>query len=176
MIPRIIIRGTTQSPLAHVPLTAVRCIRRTISTARDFPPPNPIPLPDSSPSPAASSIPPPSGKSQSPLLPLMHNSNLYMTVHINGFPFLLSPNDTLHLPFHLRDVPIGSVLRMTSVSRIGVRDYTLQGQPFIDPEVFTCKLRVLEHTKQPMVVTVKTRRRRRRHRHLPNKQNYTVLK
>ena len=177
MIPRII-RGTTQLPLNYGPITASRCIRKGISTTREFPPPKPIPLPKS----PAAALPPPSSKpaplanSQSPLLPLLHNSDLYMTVHINGFPYLLSPNDTLHLPFRLRDVPIGSVLRMTTVSRIGVRDYTLQGQPFIDPNVFTCKLRVLEHTKQPMVVTIKTRRRRRRHRHLPNKQNYTVLK
>ena len=169
MISRII-RGTTRIPFDHVPITARRCIRRGISSIPDFPPPSPIPLTDSS----QNRTPPPS--KPSPLLALMHKSNLYMTVHINGFPFLLSPNDTLHLPFHLREVPIGSVLRMTNVSRIGVRDYTLQGRPFIDPKVFTCKLRVIEHTKQPIVVTVKTRRRRRRHRHLPNKQNYTVLK
>jgi len=63
-----------------------------------------------------------------------------------------------------------------SIPRMGVRDYILQGQPSIDPMVFTCMLRVLEHTKQPIVATIKTRRRRRRHRHLPNKQNYAVLK
>ena len=105
------------------------------------------------------------------------NSNLiYMTVHINSFPFLISPNDTIHLPFNLPSLPLGSILRMTTVSRIGSRDYTLQGHPYIDPKFFTLKMRVVEHTKQPLVITVKTKQRQRRARHLPNKQNYTVLK
>jgi len=99
-----------------------------------------------------------------------------MTVHINSFPYLISPNDTLHLPFNLPDAPLGSILRMTNVSRIGVREYTLQGQPFVDPKVFTLKMRVVEHTKMPMVTTVKKKQRQRRARHLFNKQNYTVLK
>jgi large subunit ribosomal protein L21 len=110
------------------------------------------------------------------LAPLIHATDLYMTVHINSFPFLLSRNDTLHLPFHLPDAPLGSVLRMTRVSRIGTREYTLQGHPYVDPQCFVCKLRVVEHTKQPMVVTLKKKQRQRRTRHLPNKQNYTVLK
>ena len=99
-----------------------------------------------------------------------------MTVHVNSFPYLISPNDIVHLPFHLPDAPLGSILRMTNVSRIGVRDYTLQGEPFVDPRVFTLKMRVLEHTKMPLVTTIKTKQRQRRARHLPNKQNYTVLK
>jgi len=138
-----------------------------------FPSPNPIPFVDTHPKPVLRTA---KDDSPRPLAPLLNTSNIYMTVHINSFPYLLSPNDTLRLPFHLPDAPLGSILRMTHVSRIGSRDYTLQGHPFIDPKVFTVKLRVIEHTKQPMVVTIKTKQRQRRARHLPNKQNYTVLK
>lgn len=99
-----------------------------------------------------------------------------MTVHINNFPYLVTANDTLHLPFHLPDAPLGSILRMTNVSRIGSRDYTLDGEPLVDPEIFTLRMRVIEHTKMPLVTTIKTKQRQRRARHLPNKQNYTVLK
>ena len=150
-------------------------LRRPITTSHNFPSPNPIPHVDTRPAPK--STPPSSSPSQSsPLTPLADDSNVYMTVHINSFPYLISPNDTLHLPFNLPDAPLGSILRMTNVSRIGVRDYTLQGQPFIDPKLFTLKLRVVEHTKMPMVITIKKKQRQRRARHLFNKQNYTVLK
>jgi large subunit ribosomal protein L21 len=140
-----------------------------MSSVQDFPPPRPISH-INTPQPSAPS------KSLSPLAPLLNTSNIYMTVHINSFPYLISPNDTLHLPFHLPDAPLGSIIRMTRVSRIGVRDYTLQGQPFLDENTFTLKMRVIEHTKSPLVVTKKKKQRNRRTRHLFNKQNYTVLK
>jgi len=160
-------------------------LRRTSTTAEtstetstpslpssSFPSPNSIPFSNTQPKP----IPEKTDSPQSVLAPLLNNSNIYMTVYINNFPYLLSPNDTLHLPFHLSDAPLGSILRMTHVSRIGCRDYTLQGHPFIDKNAFTLKMRVIEHTKQPLVVTIKKKQRQRRARHLPNKQNYTVLK
>lgn len=145
--------------------------RRTVSTL-EFPAPNPIPLTETQPKP----VPTKSDSKPSVLAPLLNNSNIYMTVYINKFPYLVSPNDTLHLPFRLPDAPLGSILRMTNVSRIGSRDYTLQGHPYIDENAYTLKMRVIEHTKQPMVVTIKKKQRQRRARHLPNKQNYTVLK
>lgn len=147
-------------------------LHRDLSTEQKFPSPSQIPLVDSQ-TPVKSS--PPSRK-PSPLAPLLNNSNIYMTVHVNSFPYLISPNDTLRLPFHLPDASLGSILRMTRVSRIGVRDYTLQGHPFIDENAFSLKMRVIEHTKMPFVVTKKTKQRQRRTRHLFNKQNYTVLK
>jgi large subunit ribosomal protein L21 len=144
----------------------------TSTSAPPFPPPNPIPLADTRPKPI-------SLKTETKacgLSPLLNTSDVYMTVHINNFPYLISANDTLHLPFHLPDVPLGGILRMNKVSRIGCRDYTLEGHPFIDEKLYTLKMRVIEHTKQPLVITVKKKRRQRRARHLPNKQNYTVLK
>jgi len=99
-----------------------------------------------------------------------------MTPHINGFPFLVTNGDIIHLPFYLKDAPLGSVLHMTHVSSIGSRTHILQGHPFIREDVFTLKMRVIEITKAPMVVTVKTKQRQRRARHLKNKQNYTVVR
>jgi large subunit ribosomal protein L21 len=147
-----------------------------LTTSSDFPSPNPIPLIDPPATPSSPPAPPTQLSCTSPLAPIINDPNLYMTVHINTFPYLISPNDTLHLPFNLPDAPLGSILRMTTVSRIGVRDYTLQGHPFVDPKVFTLKMRVVEHTKMPMATTVKKKQRQRRARHLFNKQNYTVLK
>lgn len=153
-------------------ITASMPIRR-LTTIQHFPLPKAIPIPVTKSSESSESSTP---STMSPLAPLVNTSHLYMTVHINSFPYLISPNDTLNLPFHLPDAPLGSILRMTHVSRIGVRDYTLQGTPYIDEQVFTLKMRVIEHTKMPLVITVKTKQRQRRARHLPNKQNYTVLK
>ena len=150
--------------LNHLSIPAVNCIRRGISTACDFPPPSPIPLPDSpsiwpsiiihtlSSRKISISTPTPNVPLQS-----LHDSP-HKRIPLPSLP--PPPHDTLHLPF-LRDIPIGSVLRMTTIPRMGVRDYILQGQPSIDPMVFACTLRVLEYTKQRIVVTIKTRRRRR---------------
>ena len=155
-------------------IVAPFALHRDISTEQKFSSPSPIPFVDFPNSPPSTTSPP--SKESSLLAPLLSNSNLYMTVHVNSFPYLISPNDTLHLPFHLPDAPLGSILRMTRVSRIGVRDYTLQGHPFIDEKAYSLKMRVIEHTKMPFVVTKKTKQRQRRTRHLFNKQNYTVLK
>jgi large subunit ribosomal protein L21 len=111
----------------------------------------------------------------SPLAPFL-KGEIYMTPYINGFPFLVTNGDIINLPFHLRDAPIGSVLRMTHVSSIGSRTHILKGEPFIDEGVYTLKMRVVEITKAPMVVTLKTKQRQRRTRHLKNKQNYTVVR
>ena len=153
-------------------LIIARCDVVRTKTVQSFPSPKPIPLDTLLPlKPSAPVL-----RTENPLTPLVNNANIYMTVHINSFPYLLSPNDTLHLPFRLPDAPLGAVLRMTHVSRIGVRDFTLQGKPFIDEKAFTLRMRVIEHTKMPLTVTVKKKQRQRRARHLPNKQNYTVLK
>lgn len=50
----------------------------------------------------------------------------YITAHIYDRPYLLTQGDTIRLPFHMKDVEPGDVIRLNRASNIGSRDYTLK--------------------------------------------------
>ncbi|KAI9662097.1 MAG: hypothetical protein M1831_002793 [Alyxoria varia] len=49
----------------------------------------------------------------------------YITIHIHGFPYLVTAGDTVRLPFLMHGVLPGDILRLNRASRIGSRDWTL---------------------------------------------------
>lgn len=53
----------------------------------------------------------------------------YVTVHIHGFPYLLTEGDTLRLPYLMPGVEAGDVLRLNRAINLGSRDYTLKAPP-----------------------------------------------
>ncbi|BFZ60446.1 hypothetical protein YB2330_001482 [Saitoella coloradoensis] len=104
----------------------------------------------------------------------------YMTVHIHNRPYLLTQGDTVTV-HRLKDAPLGSILKLTRVSQIGSRDYTLRAsmedhEHMLDERLFTVKARVVEHTKGPLILIKKTKRRRRHVHTVKHKQTYTVLR
>jgi len=50
----------------------------------------------------------------------------FITAHIYDRPYLLTQGDTVRLPFHMKDVEPGDVIRLNRASNIGSRDYTLK--------------------------------------------------
>ncbi|KAK4540813.1 hypothetical protein LTR36_008890 [Oleoguttula mirabilis] len=61
------------------------------------------------------------------LLPLLQaQGSHYITAHIYDRPYLLTQGDTVRLPFFMKDVAPGDILRLTKASNIGSRDYTLK--------------------------------------------------
>lgn len=109
--------------------------------------PEPASKPPSSASPGVGAIPspanapklpppPPSTHSATPialsqsvrdLLPLLQaQGSHYITAHIYDRPYLLTQGDTVCLPFFMKDVAPGDILRLTKASNIGSRDYTLK--------------------------------------------------
>lgn len=102
--------------------------------------------------------------------------SFYAVIHIYGRPFIVTEGDLVTLPQRLRDVKSGDMIRLNCVSKLGSRNYTLKGQPYINEKLFTCRARVLELTKAPMSYFIKKKRRQRRIKVVKSKQDYTVLR
>ncbi|KAG5439822.1 hypothetical protein PCANB_000104 [Pneumocystis canis] len=100
----------------------------------------------------------------------------YAVIHIYGRSLIVTEGDIVTLPQKLRDVKLGDIIRLNCVSKLGSRDYTLKGQPYIDEKLYTCRARVIELTKAPMTYFIKKKRRTRRIKVVKNKQDYTVLR
>lgn len=61
------------------------------------------------------------------LLPLLKaQAPHYITVHIHGFPYLVTQGDTIRLPFLMHGVEPGDVLRLDKAINLGSRDFTLK--------------------------------------------------
>ncbi|KAI0387332.1 hypothetical protein F5Y04DRAFT_239961 [Hypomontagnella monticulosa] len=111
------------------------------------------------------------------LFPLLRaQPSHYITVHIHGKPYLVTEGDQIRLPFLMHGVVPGDVLRLDRASAIGSRDYTLLGQPTVDPALFECRATVLGVETEPLRVKVKTKRRNRRSRRVASKHRFTVLR
>ena len=142
-------------------------------------------------------------KSLQQLLPVLRaQTPHYITAHIHSFPYLLTEGDTLRLPFHMKGVNPGDVLRFNRATILGSRDYTLKagvsspqhssvphirgeaytnkrrsGEPsYIDERLFECRMRVMGLDSGPMMIKEKKKRRIRRTKKVASKHKYTVLK
>ncbi|RYP79327.1 hypothetical protein DL769_003008 [Monosporascus sp. CRB-8-3] len=136
--------------------------------------PNPNPAP---PAPARRDATAASDASVKELLPLLRaQPGHYITAHIHGFPYLVTPGDQVRLPFRMPGVLPGDVLRLDRASVLGSRDYTLKGAPWIDDSLFECRAVVLGTESEPLRVKVKTKRRNRRAQRVTSKHKYTVLR
>lgn len=124
------------------------------------------------------------------LLPLLTSQPAhYITAHIHGRPYLLTPGDTVRLPFLMPDVQAGDVLRLNRATHIGSRDYTLKAPAavkgtadhgkivhYLDERLFTCRATVVGVESEPMRIMEKTKRRQRHVKHVYSKHKYTVLR
>ncbi|KAK9473514.1 mitochondrial 54S ribosomal protein bL21m [Dipodascopsis tothii] len=109
-------------------------------------------------------------------VPAPAGAALYATFKIHSQSFLVTAGDTVTLPFRLKDVAVGDVLRITQIETFGNRNFTLKGAPFVDDKVCVVRARVVEHTKEPLRETIRTKRRNRRVKHIKSKHPYTVLR
>ncbi|KAE9583096.1 hypothetical protein CGMCC3_g881 [Colletotrichum fructicola] len=99
----------------------------------------------------------------------------YITFHIHGRPYLVTPGDSVRLPFKMPGVVPGDVLRLNRASIIGSRDYTLKGAPFIDERLYECRAVVTGTESEPMRFKEKTKRRQRKVKTVKSKHRYTTL-
>ncbi|XXG98668.1 60S acidic ribosomal protein P2 [Hypoxylon texense] len=126
---------------------------------------------------SSSSPTPTTSASVAELFPLLRaQPSHYLTVHVHGRPYLVTEGDRVRLPFLMHGVVPGDVLRLDRASTIGSRDYTLLGEPYVDPALFECRATVLGVEGEPLRVKVKTKRRNRRSRQVHSKHRYTVLR
>lgn len=138
--------------------------------------------------------PPPPPKGPIPdtvkqLLPLLRTQpSHYITVHIHARPYLVTPGDTIRLPFLMPGVSPGDVLRFNRASVLGSRDFTLRPtQPekrsgkanevsYIDERVYECRATVVGVDSEPMREKEKTKRRNRKVKTIKSKHRYTVVR
>lgn len=111
--------------------------------------------------------------------------NYYAKVHIQNKAYIVTKGDLIHLPIRLRETSVGDTLSLTTLSAVGSRDYTMsspaptgknQERKFLEAGLGRVSATVVEHTKQPMVTTIKKKRRNRHAKAIKNKQPYTVLR
>ncbi|KAK9455322.1 ribosomal protein L21-like protein [Dipodascopsis uninucleata] len=104
------------------------------------------------------------------------STQLYATFRIHKQSYLVTVGDTVTLPYNLKDAEVGDVIRMTQVETMGSRNFTWKGQPFIDDPRCLVRARVIEHTKEPLQVSIKKKQRTRKTKHVKSKQKHTVIR
>ncbi|KAK3670586.1 hypothetical protein LTR78_009554 [Recurvomyces mirabilis] len=90
-----------------------------------MPPPPPTPeLPSSH---TTTTSPPALSDTVRQLLPILQAQGPhFITAHLYDRPYLLTQGDTVRLPFHMKGVEPGDILRLNCASNLGSRDYTLK--------------------------------------------------
>lgn len=77
------------------------------------------------PAPSSSAV---SSPSQGLLLrALVAQSPHYITIHLHARPYMVTQGDIVRLPFYMRDVAPGTMLRFNRASTMGSRDITIRG-------------------------------------------------
>ncbi|KAL6937977.1 54S ribosomal protein L49, mitochondrial [Hanseniaspora osmophila] len=107
--------------------------------------------------------------------PLKLSNELYAIFKIHNRPYLVTEGDKVILPFRMKNVEVGDILKLNDVTTIGSRNYKLIDYP-IDESVYSLQAVVTEKTKRPMRIREVTKRRSRRTRHAKNKADLTILK
>lgn len=111
------------------------------------------------------------------LLPLLAaQPSHYITLHIHGKPYLVTPGDSIRLPFKMPDVLPGDILRFDRASVIGSRDFTLKGNPWVSQGLFECRAVVIGTETEPVRRKIKKKRRERKTKIVKSKHKYTVLR
>ncbi|KAI9880312.1 MAG: hypothetical protein M1830_004191 [Pleopsidium flavum] len=153
-------------------------LRAADTTTYETPLSTPSPSQPPAVSPSPQSVPPtPPDTTLLTLLPLLRaQKSHYITAHIHSRPYLLTPGDTLRLPFLMHGVKPGDILRLNRASNIGSRDYTLKGAPYVDERLFECRARVVGVESEPMRIKEKTKRRQRKVKTVKSKMRFTVLR
>lgn len=140
------------------------------------------------------------------LLPLLRaQPGHYITVHVHGRPYLVTPGDLVRLPFRMPGVSPGDVLRLNRASVLGSRDLTLRPArptnaaaagpagpagpagaqagavkkrevPYIDERLFECRAVVVGVESENMRLKEKTKRRNRKTKTVKSKHRFTVVR
>lgn len=116
-------------------------------------------------------------KTHSPvdITPLRLATDIYAVFRIHNRPYLVTEGDKVILPFKMNQAEVGDILKLSDVTTLGSRNFTLKGDP-IDPGLYNLKATVIEKTKRKFEIREVTKRRNRRVRHAKRKGDLTVLR
>lgn len=119
----------------------------------------------------------PVSRSLKELLPLLvAQPSHYIIIHIHGKPYLVTPGDTVRLPFRMKGVVPGDIIRLNRAACIGSRDFTLKGAPYINERIFECRATIMGAESEPMRFKEKTKRRNRKVKTVKSKHRFTILR
>ncbi|CAK7271046.1 hypothetical protein SEPCBS119000_004397 [Sporothrix epigloea] len=116
---------------------------------------------------------------------MTNHPSIYATVHIHGRPYLVTPGDSLRLPFKMPNVQPGDELLLDRVGIVGNRNVTaVSSVSHSESDSFdvahipgaTVKAVVLGVETEPLRVMIKKKRRTRRKRSVRSKHHFTVLR
>ncbi|KKY37036.1 putative aconitate hydratase [Diaporthe ampelina] len=183
-------RAQQTSAAMHSKATAAAAAATAAATATSQAPhPNtPQPrAPPTQPPPQPTGPIPQSVKDMLPLLRAQPGGH-YITLHVHGRPYLVTPGDEVRLPFLMPGVRPGDVLRLNRASVLGSRDLTLlpsEAGPrdprtgevaYVDERLYECRAVVVGVDSEPMRTKEKTKRRNRKVKTVRSKHRYTVLR
>ncbi|KAF7581881.1 Ribosomal prokaryotic L21 family protein [Clavispora lusitaniae] len=100
------------------------------------------------------------------LAPLKFDSNgsssLYAICKIHNMPYLVSKGDRLVLPYKMKNVKVGDVLKLNNVTSIGSRNFTFNDDNGIPESAFELTATLAEITREPKYQVYKKKQRCRR--------------
>ncbi len=109
------------------------------------------------------------------ITPLKLATDLYAVFRIHNRPYLVTEGDKVILPFKMNQAEVGDILKLTDVTTLGSRNFTLKDDP-IDPQIYNLKATVIEKTKRKFEIREVTKKRNRRVRHAKRKGDLTILR
>lgn len=98
----------------------------------------------------------------------------YATLMIHTFNLTVTERDRI-VTHRLKGVKPGDILEFEKIREFGSPDYTLKGQPFVDPRFVTLRACVVENGRGKRMPMEKKRKRKGIHRHKYSNPLTTVL-
>ncbi|KAJ2830425.1 hypothetical protein IWW50_000288 [Coemansia erecta] len=106
---------------------------------------------------------------------LRDQQKYYATVVIKGRPFTVTQNDIVVMD-RIKDLELGDSLALNQVTELGSRDYTIKGQPFVDPGMFRIEATVIEHPDGKQFTVVKKKQRTAGQKTTYHRNHHTMLR
>ncbi|KAJ2719570.1 hypothetical protein GGI07_005126 [Coemansia sp. Benny D115] len=106
---------------------------------------------------------------------LRDQQKYYATVVIKGRPFTVTQNDIIVMD-RIKDLELGDSLALNQVTEIGSRDYTIKGQPHVNPNLFRIEATVIEHPDGKLFTVTKKKQRTASQKTTYHRNRYTMLR
>ncbi|KAJ2785677.1 hypothetical protein H4R18_000368 [Coemansia javaensis] len=106
---------------------------------------------------------------------LRDQQKYYATVVIKGRPFTVTQNDIIIMD-RIRELELGDSLALNQVTELGSRDYTIKGQPYIDPSLYRIEATVIEHADGKQFTVTKKKRRTASQKVTYHRNHHTMLR
>ncbi|KAI7833718.1 ribosomal protein L21-like protein [Kickxella alabastrina] len=76
----------------------------------------------------------------------------------------------------IKDLELGDSLSLNQVTELGSHDYTIKGQPMVDPSLFKIEATVIEHPDGKLFTVTKKKQRTAHHKTTYHRNRYTMLR